>query len=735
MAGNGDGGAQLEKNLGLIDVYAICTGAMFASGFFLLPGIAAANAGPSVVLAYFASSLLMIPALYSIAELSSAMPRAAGTYFFIHRSMGPLAGTVGGLGAWLVLVAKSAFALVGMGAYLALFFDVPVQPLAVALTVAFGLLNVFGAKETAKLQVWLVVTLVSIMTFFIAAGVVELVGAGTGGDAATGVGGQFTPFFQAGLGGMISTIGLVFISYAGLTKVSSSAEEIKDLDRNLPLGMILALATVGIIYTAGVALLVAVIPPEQLRGDLTPVATGAEIILGWMPGQLGVALIVVAAVAAFASTGNAGILTASRYPLAMARDRLLWAGFDRLGRFGTPTLAVTVTCGLMIVLILFLDVERLASLGSAFLLLLFALLNVSVILMRESRLSSYAPGYRSPLYPWMQIVGTVTTLGLIVTLGPLYLGFILAILVLSYAWYRGYVRSRVEDRAALYGWFLRIGRKHDEGVDAELFGILQERGAEAKDSFDELIARAPVVELSGRGTDHGGPGGGGPGGGVDLDELWAALAGSLREQLDHELDGLDDQLDDVAAGGVVPEGVPAVILELFRDDLEHPEVVLARVQGGIELAGARRFPGNDPEGGELDEADHVAGPVVETVVLLVGPEGQLTQHLRLLAQLVTMVEEDGFARRWREAADEQQLRETLLRDERFASLVIGSDGPLAGLIGRRPDEAELPGDALVALVHRGDDTFVPTPDTTFEAGDRIIVVGSPADVSELIDRD
>jgi basic amino acid/polyamine antiporter, APA family len=272
---------RLEKQLGLMDVYAICTGAMFASGFFLLPGIAAANAGPSVILAYFVSSVLMVPAMYSIAELSSAMPRAAGTYFFIHRSMGPLAGTIGGLGAWLVLIAKSAFALVGMGAYLSLFIELPVRPLAVALTVGFGLLNIFGAKETARLQVWLVVALVTIMAFFIANGLLDM----ATGDA--NVAGSFRPFFPFGLEGFVSTIGLVFISYAGLTKVSSAAEEIRDLDRNLPLGMILALLTVGAIYTLGVTVLVGVIPPTDLRDDLTPVATAGRLVFEWMPGRSG----------------------------------------------------------------------------------------------------------------------------------------------------------------------------------------------------------------------------------------------------------------------------------------------------------------------------------------------------------------------------------------------------------------------------------------------------------------
>jgi basic amino acid/polyamine antiporter, APA family len=708
MAEAESGSARLEKKLGLLDVYAICTGAMFASGFFLLPGIAAANAGPAVILAYFVSSLLMVPAMYSIAELSSAMPRAAGTYFFIHRSMGPLAGTVGGLGAWLVLVAKSAFALVGMGAYLALFFDVPVQPLAIALTVAFGLLNVFGAKETAQLQVWLVVTLVSIMVFFIAVGAIEIFGGGAD------VAGEFVPFLPFGLEGLVSTIGLVFISYAGLTKVSSAAEEIRDLDRNLPLGMILALITVGIIYTAGVSILVAVIPQGELADDLTPVASAAELIFTWLPGGVGVGLIVVAAVAAFASTGNAGILTASRYPLAMARDRLLWSGFDRLGRFGTPTLAVSVTCGLMIALILFLDVERLASLGSAFLLLLFGLINISVILMREGRLYSYAPGYRSPLYPWMQIIGAVSTIGLIFTLGTFYVGFILAIIVLSYIWYRLYVRSRVPNRAALYGLFARLGEQHDEGVDAELWGILQERGADEEDSFDELIARARVIEIPDK---------------ADLDDVLAQVAGSLRAQLERPLEDLDDAIRLASARGVVPDGAPAAIYDLFRDDLQRPEVVLVRAKRGVRIGGGRRFPGSEHNGDANDGG--AGGPRVYSLLFLLSPEGRLTQHLRLLAQLVTMVEDEEFPRRWRQAHDDQTLLETLLRDERFASLVVGSKGPPEEMVNQRLRDVDFPGNMLVALVRRGDQTIVPSGDTLLRAGDRITVIGAPADVAQL----
>ncbi len=710
MVGSSGTGDRLEKQLGLMDVYAICTGAMFASGFFLLPGIAAANAGPAVVLAYLASSLLMVPAMYSIAELSSAMPRAAGTYFFIHRSMGPLAGTIGGLGAWLVLVAKSAFALVGMGAYIALFFDVPIQPLAIALTVAFAVLNILGAKETARLQVWLVVTLVTIMTFFIAAGAVELVR----GDV--DVASQFTPFLPFGVEGFVSTIGLVFISYAGLTKVSSAAEEIRDLDRNLPLGMILALFTVGAIYTAGVSVLVAVIPPDVLHQDLTPVATAGEVVFAWMPPVVGVGLVVIAAVTAFASTGNAGILTASRYPLAMARDRLLWSGFDNLGRFGTPTLAVVVTSAMMIASILFLDVERLASLGSAFLLLLFALINLSVIFMRESRLSSYVPGYRSPLYPWMQIIGFLTTFGLIFTLGAFYVVFILVVILGSYVWYRLYVRERVPRRAAVYGLFRRLGEHHDEGVDEELWGILQERGAQEEDSFDHLVAHARVLDLDGK---------------VELPEVLTAVAGAVRNHLRQPLNGLDDALVGAIGNGIIPEGAPAGVFDLVRDDFDRPEVVLVRAKRGVRIGGGRRFPGSSNNDHEEEDEAKRKGPLVYALIFLISPPERFTQHLRLMAQLVTMAEQDTFAADWRQAHDEQALLETLLRDERFASIVVGAKGPPSEMVDKRLAEVSFPGDTLVAMVRRGDRTIIPKGDTLLRAGDRLTVIGAPADVAAL----
>ena len=113
---------RLKKELKLLDVYAIATGTTLSAGFFLLPGLAAGQVGKSLPFAYLLAVVPLIPAMFSIVELATAMPRAGGVYYFLDRTMGPLVGTVGGIGTWLALIFKVAFALIGMGAYLNLFF-------------------------------------------------------------------------------------------------------------------------------------------------------------------------------------------------------------------------------------------------------------------------------------------------------------------------------------------------------------------------------------------------------------------------------------------------------------------------------------------------------------------------------------------------------------------------------------------------------------------------------------
>ncbi len=193
---------RLKKELGLFDVYAIATGATLSSGFFLLPGLAAVGAGPALPLSYLIAALFLIPGLVSKAELATAMPRAGGVYYFLDRSMGPLMGTMGGFGTWFALILKTAFALIGMGAYLSLFLpDIPVIPIAAAFAILFGIVNLLGAKKSGAAQVFLVIGLLLLLLWFTGLGVLQVKAR------------HFMGFFDKGTASLISTAGLVVVSY------------------------------------------------------------------------------------------------------------------------------------------------------------------------------------------------------------------------------------------------------------------------------------------------------------------------------------------------------------------------------------------------------------------------------------------------------------------------------------------------------------------------------------------
>ena len=291
----------LTRSLGLRHVFALSTGAMLSSGLFLLPGLAAAKTGPSAVLAYLFAGCLAVPAMLSVSELATALPKAGGAYYFLERALGPAVGTVAGFGTWLSLVLKDAFAMVGMSAYLVLIVDVDATTLALVLIGLFTLVNVVGSKASASMQLGLVVIVLGVMAWFLAGGLIETAERGIDGS-------NLDPFFTHGGSGLVAVIGLVFVSYGGLTKVASAAEEVEDPSQRIPLGMALSLAVATVVYTLGVLVVVAVVPAEVLHGDLAPIHTAAEMVLP----RVGVWMVVVAALAAFASAVNAGILAAAR---------------------------------------------------------------------------------------------------------------------------------------------------------------------------------------------------------------------------------------------------------------------------------------------------------------------------------------------------------------------------------------------------------------------------------------
>jgi amino acid transporter/nucleotide-binding universal stress UspA family protein len=404
---------KLERSLSLTSVIAISIGGMLGSGIFVLPGLAAAKTGSSVWVAYLIAAICILPAALSKSELATAMPSSGGTYVYIERAFGPLFGTIAGFGLWLSLLFKSAFALVGFGAYLSILINIDPSLTKYIAVLFLGLilfLNIMGVKKVGKVQVFIVsislIALALILLFGLPRTSSELL----------------APFLLKGNMGLFSTVAFVYISYAGVTKVAAIAGEIKNPGTNLPRAMILSLFIMTIIYVSVAFALVGNLPLEELKSDIKPIYTISKLlggdIIGYTAALVGVITLI--------SMANSGVLAASRFPFAMAIDKLLPDFMGRIhSKYLTPVVTIIMTCLLMAMVILFLDVEKIAKLASAFMVMMFILVNACVIVLRETSAQWYKPPYRSPLYPFVQLFGIFSGIALLVFLGT---GPMLAIL-------------------------------------------------------------------------------------------------------------------------------------------------------------------------------------------------------------------------------------------------------------------------------------------------------------------
>jgi len=385
---------------------------------------------------------------------------------------------------------------------------------------------------------------------------------------------------------------------------------------------------VTVIYALVPFVAVGVLPPERLVSSLTPIADSARAIMG-LPGFVAVT---VASLLAFITTANGGILTASRYPLALARDGLIPERFARLGRrSGVPTFAVLVT-GLFIALSLLIRLDTLIKAASTVVLLTNVLASLSLIVLRESGVQNYRPTFRAPLYPWLQIVSIVAFLALIADMGLESLLITTAFVAAGLILYVAYGRRRASTESALLHLIGRITNRRlvGRGLEAELLEVIHERDNVEHDAFDEAVKRARVLDIEET---------------MSRDELFHVVAHELSRgsgsHSEDELYFLVSEREAESSTAITPyAAVPHIVL----DGNGVFELLLIRSGAGV------RFSAESPE--------------VKAIFVLVGTRDTRTLHLRALAAIAQTLQDPRFEERWTAAGDERALVDVLLLSER-----------------------------------------------------------------------
>ncbi|ATW89230.1 amino acid transporter [Halohasta litchfieldiae] len=475
---------ELAKDLTLTSALTIGIGTMIGAGIFVLPGEAVQQAGPLAAGAFVLGGVIAIFTALSASELGTAMPKSGGAYFYINRSLGPLFGSIAGWGNWIGLTFASAFYMFGFGQYVIAFkpllteivsaapfgdlviaaLEIPGLilapiPLSSAKIIAllgavfFVAVNYFGAKETGKLQNIIVFILMGILTVFTLFGVLNA-------DLQT-----LRPIDPQGYTPLLPLTGLIFVSYLGFVQITSVAEEIQDPGRNLPIAIVGSVVIVTVIYALVLLAVLAAVPNSVVAGNDTAVVDVAQILMG----PLGALALLFGGLLATASSANASILSSSRINFAMGRDKIVSPQLNEVHeRFGTPYKSIALTGVLIVLFILVGNLELLATAGSVLHLVVYGLLNIGLIVMREADPDEYEPDFTVPLYPIVPILGAVLSFALIGFIQPRSSLLLCAVFVaLSVVWYLVYARSRTTSEGVLSEYILsRSEEMPDAAVSA-----------------------------------------------------------------------------------------------------------------------------------------------------------------------------------------------------------------------------------------------------------------------------
>jgi len=465
---------QMKRSLSALDLTALGIGAIIGSGIFALTGTAAAGqnfetpietpvinyiqsflsgttvhlgrpgAGPAIVLSFIVAAIACAFAALCYAELASMIPVSGSAYTYSYATLGELIAWIIGwdlileyavgnmavaaswsgyfvkllyslfnlkLPLWMVADPKTAADIIEKGGDAAQYFSSTTLPVVAGYHIALNIpafsivmlltvLLVYGIRESARANTVAVIIKTTIVIFFIAFGAFYINPT------------NWHPFVPNGFTGVMSGAAIVFFAFIGFDAVSTTAEETKNPQRDLPIGMIASLVVCTLLYVLVSGVLTGMKKYTAFVSDSAAIATAVEVSgKPWVQ-----AVISAGALAGMTSVLLVFQLGQPRIFMAMGRDGLLPQYFSRIHpRFRTPHIT-TIWTGIVVGLVAMVkDIGSLADLTNIGTLFAFILVCIGVIMLRRSAPERRRP-FRVPLVPLVPILGVLLCFALMLSL-------------------------------------------------------------------------------------------------------------------------------------------------------------------------------------------------------------------------------------------------------------------------------------------------------------------------------
>ncbi|MFZ0529749.1 MAG: amino acid permease, partial [Propionicimonas sp.] len=421
---------QLKKSLTALDLTVFGVGVVIGAGIFTLTGRAAHSvAGPSIVVSFVIAAFCCAMAAMCYAEFASTVPVSGSAYTFSYASLGEIFAWIIGWDLILEMFLGASVVAQGWSAYLGVFLEklgIVLPPAlsyggvvdlpAVLLVLALGLLVTVGIKESLRVNLALVAVKLFIVLFVIFAGIAFIdpanydpfVPPAAPSAAASGLTQPLLQFLTGaapsafGIGGIFAGAALVFFAYIGFDVVATTAEETKNPQRDLPIGIIASLTICTVLYCAVAIVVTGMVPYDQLDPKAALANAFAHHGQTWMA-----TLIAAGAVAGLTTVVLTLLVGATRLIFAMCRDALLPMGLAKVHpKFRTPWLITAIVTGAVAVAAGLTPVGMLEEMVNIGTLSAFVLVSIGVVVLRRKR-PDLKRSFQVPLSPWLPILSAL----------------------------------------------------------------------------------------------------------------------------------------------------------------------------------------------------------------------------------------------------------------------------------------------------------------------------------------
>lgn len=596
----------------VLNVLSLTMGMTLTPGLFLLPGQAFTTAGPAVWLAYFLAGITAGIGVLNLAELCTVIPdnqeqRAGGDECMAYR-FGPLCGTILGILHWLALSAQSAFALAGIIRVIHALTGFSLPMIAVVMCLLLPLVTI---RKISVLEIGIMGGGLLFLGYYTVFGIPHANIA------------HFTPFMAQDSGVILTTAGLVFISFGGLLNATRIAGYVRPLNKHRTIGLSLFVISVVALQMLLVGVTVGVAPPASLNASLMPLAETMRVIAG----KTGFIAATILTLLLLSLSFVLSSLFASRYTAGLSHAHLAPSILGIMPVWLNTSVGTLLLTGILLSISFIMPFEMFARIASAVVLILSIFVCSLILMLRANQVADYQPDFRAPGYPYLQVIGLGFAVLLLVQMGKFFIELSLGLLLVGVVLYGVYGRKKAHQEDLLLHLVKQIADQQliPSASDSELRRILYHSDEMATDPFIQRIEHSPISDILGA---------------VEVKEAFDFVTRYLAEEtslpqsalltwlLEREQQSSTVITPFVAIPHLVIEG--AQIFHLF----------IARCQQGIRFS-----------------SDH---PAVKAMFVIIGTKDARDRHLQTLAAIARIVQEESFEKKWTMASSEQQLRDLLI---------------------------------------------------------------------------